>query len=145
MSRRVLAFIVLLASVATSAVFAEAKISPEDAVAAYADAWAEADEAKRRTLLEKAWADDGVYSDPTALVVGREALIQHIAGFIGQQGAGLERTSAVDVHHDVLRFEWHIKAPDGSIVAKGFDYGELAEDGRLQKIVGFFGPFPPLE
>jgi hypothetical protein len=27
----------------------------------------------------------------------------------------------------------------------GFDVGELATDGRLRRIVGFFGSFPPLE
>jgi hypothetical protein len=25
------------------------------------------------------------------------------------------------------------------------DYGQLDEDGRIKLIVGFFGPFPPLE
>jgi hypothetical protein len=26
----------------------------------------------------------------------------------------------------------------------GFDVGHRAEDGRIDLIVGFFGPFPPL-
>ena len=57
----------------------------------------------------------------------------------------LERASGVEVHHGSLRFAWKIVAPDGKVVGQGFDYGELAEDGRLRKIVGFFGPFPDLE
>jgi hypothetical protein len=28
---------------------------------------------------------------------------------------------------------------------EGFDVGELGPDGRLRRIVGFFGPFPPIE
>jgi hypothetical protein len=27
-------------------------------------------------------------------------------------------------------------------MSEGFDIGELAEDGRLRRITGFFGPFP---
>ena len=53
---------------------AAAQITAVEAVTAYASAWAEADEETRRALLEKAWTDDGVYMDPTALVEGREAL-----------------------------------------------------------------------
>lgn len=84
--------------------------------------------------------------DPTARVEGREALVKHIGGFLAQMGeARLERSSGVEVHHDVLRFEWKIVAADGSVVAAGFDYGEIAADGRLKRIVGFFGPFPALE
>jgi hypothetical protein len=121
-------------------------LSPTEVVTAYAAAWAEPDEAARRALLEKAWADDGVYSDPTAHVEGRDALVSHIAGFLATAGSTrLERSSGVEVHHSSLRFAWRVVAADGKVVAEGFDYGELAEDGRLEKIVGFFGPFPKLE
>jgi hypothetical protein len=33
-------------------------------------------------------------------------------------------------------------APDGTIVITGTDVAELAEDGRLQAITGFFGDVP---
>ncbi|MDX1383289.1 MAG: nuclear transport factor 2 family protein [Thermoanaerobaculia bacterium] len=126
---------------------AAADLTPLEAVEAYAAAWAEPDEGKRRALLEKGWAENGVYADPTAYVEGREALVSHIAGFLSQMGtARLERSSGVDVHHGMIRFAWRIVAADGStVVAEGFDYGELDDDGRLRKIVGFFGPFPQLE
>ena len=52
-------------------------------VLAYVAAWSETDEGKRRTLLEKSWAENGTYSDPTVEVVGGEALIQHIGTFTG--------------------------------------------------------------
>jgi hypothetical protein len=38
--------------------------------ASYAAAWDAHDEGERRALLERAWADDGVYCDPTARIVG---------------------------------------------------------------------------
>ena len=74
-----------------------AEIEPLEAVASYAAAWDEPDETKRRALLERAWTDDGIYTDPTAYVEGREALIEHIAGFLNQVGeARLERSSGVE-------------------------------------------------
>ena len=130
-----------------AAALGQAKLSAEEAVEAYASAWNVADAAERRALLEKAWTDDGVYTDPTAEVKGREALLQHIAGFQAQgNGAKILRTSKVDSHHGTrLRFSWKMVSADGQTMAEGIDYGELAEDGRLKLIVGFFGPFAPLE
>lgn len=130
-----------------------AQPSPEEVVRLYGQAWNETDPQKRSELLEKAWADDGVYADPTAVVEGRAALIEHIGGFQRtMRGATLELTSAVDVHHDQhLRFSWRITAPARSpgdtrgVIAEGLDYGELGPDGRLVRIIGFFGPLPPLE
>ncbi len=115
-------------------------------VGAYGAAWNEPDEASRRKLLEAAWSDDGVYCDPTAEVVGREALVAHIAGFHGQFAGGrIDLTSGVDEHDGWLRFAWTVVGADGSTLMDGFDIGQLAPDGRLARIVGFFGPFPPLD
>ena len=124
--------------------------SAQEAVDLYGSAWREPDEAKRRAILEKAWAEDGVYTDPTAYVDGREALVKHIGGFLEAANAGngpaLQIDSSVDVHHTrFLRFAWKVMAPDGeTVLSPGMDYGELDEDGRLKLIVGFFGPFPPV-
>ncbi len=122
----------------------------QEAVDLYGSAWREPDEAKRRAILEKAWAEDGVYTDPTAYVDGREALVQHIGGFLAGRSTGsgpsIQIDSSVDVHHDkFLRFAWKMVGPDGkTVLSPGMDYGELDEDGRLKLIVGFFGPFPPV-
>ena len=116
--------------------------SVNDIVTAYGAAWNEPDEAARRKLLDTAWADDGVYCDPTAIVEGRDALVAHIAGFQQQfPGARIDETSGADDHHGWLRFSWRMVGADGAPVMDGFDVGELAPDGRLRRIVGFFGPF----
>jgi SnoaL-like domain len=112
----------------------------EEVVALYAAAWNEPDTAARRRVLERAWADAGVYADPTARVEGREALVTHIAGFQAQMpGARIIVTSGIDEHHGALRFTWSLRAGDGSTVTDGIDFGELADDGRLRRITGFFG------
>jgi hypothetical protein len=118
-------------------------VNAADVVRTYASAWMETDESARRRALQAAWADDGAYCDPTALVEGREALVQHIGGFHAQLPAHrLVVTSGVDEHHGFLRFAWAIQNSDGTLVLEGIDFGELADDGRLRRIVGFFGRPP---
>ena len=117
--------------------------TPQQTVEAYATAWNEPDQGARRRLLERSWADDGTYTDPTAHVEGRAALVEHIAGLHQQMpGARIVLTSRIDEHHGTLRFTWRLLGSDGSIATEGTDFGELASDGRLQQIVGFFGPPP---
>ena len=116
-----------------------------EVVSAYCAAWHETDEAARRKLLDESWADDGVYCDPTATVTGRDALIAHLGGFHERfPGARIDQASGVDEHDGWLRFAWTMVGADGATIMDGFDCGELAPDGRLRRIVGFFGPFPPL-
>ena len=50
----------------------------------------------------------------------------------------------MDAHHGKLRFRWRLVGADGTLVTEGMDYGELADDGQIQRIVGLFGPFPEL-
>ena len=114
----------------------------------YFQAWAESDEAARRALLEQAWADDGTYTDPSAHVEGREALVQHIGDFKSNEqfkGFRIEQSTGIDIHHQSFRFGWEMKDPSGNVVTPGIDYGEFDREGRITKIVGFFGPFPEME
>jgi hypothetical protein len=111
----------------------------------YGASWNEPDEGKRRALLEKSWSDDAVYQDPTGRAEGRDALVAHIGGF--QQmfpGSTIENTSGVDTYGSVIRFAWVMRNDKGEVAIEGMDFGELAPDGRLQSISGFFGPFPDL-
>jgi len=111
-----------------------------DIVNAYGAAWLEADADARRALLGIAWSDNGTYQDPTADVAGRGALVAHIGGFHqSMPGAQILITSAVDHHHSKIRFTWKMLGADGAVAMEGVDFGELADDGRIAKIVGFFG------
>jgi hypothetical protein len=117
-------------------------------VDAYVGAWNEADDDARLALLEKSWANDGVYTDPTAEVKGRDGLLKHTGEFVNNpemKGFSLERVSGVDVHHQVLRFDWALKDPSGAVVVAGVDYGVLDDDGRFSSITGFFGPVPEMK
>ena len=120
-------------------------MDPKSAAASYQAAWGETDEDARRKLLTEAWAEDAVYLDPSGRADGREALVQHIAGF-QQMFAGhtMEATTDTDAHDGYLRFGWHLLDADGNEVLEGVDFGTYGDDGKLTSIVGFFGPWPSL-
>jgi hypothetical protein len=114
-------------------------------VTLYLAAWNEPDAAIRHGLLEQCWADQGVYVDPKAELIGRDALSQHIAKVqASRPGARLEFMSECDIHHNVLCFEWRLVRSDGSCGDTSIDFGEIGPDGRLIKMTGFFGAAPKL-
>lgn len=120
-------------------------IDPTTAVTAYMAAWGEVDEAERRELLETGWADDGVYLDPSGRAEGRDALVAHIAGFQRTfADHAMQPASGFDHHDRYIRFAWKMFDPSGKEILEGVDFGEFDDDGRLKRIVGFFGPWPAL-
>jgi len=114
----------------------------DETITRYAAAWNEPDADARRRLLERSWSESGTYTDPTAHVEGRAALDKHIAEYLTTQPAGtrIVLSSAIDTHHGRFRFAWKMLRPDGTAAIDGMDYGELDPDGRISRIVGFFGP-----
>lgn len=109
----------------------------------YLAMWNEEDPIRRAAHIEAAWTGDGRYADPLQEAEGHEALSGMVAG-VHQQlpGHRFTRTSAIDVHHDELRFGWQLAAADGTVAVAGVDVGAVADDGRLRRITGFFGPLP---
>jgi SnoaL-like domain len=113
-------------------------------VATYGSAWNEPDEARRAALLEQSVADDGVYQDPQGTVNGRAALVAHIGGFLAAYpGCTIEQTSGVESNGVGIRWAWQMRNGD-AVQIDGMDFADLAADGRIQRIAGFFGPLPPL-
>jgi len=109
----------------------------------YLSAWNEPDAARRAELIDQAWADDGRLIDPPLTGEGHDG-ISAMAEAMQQQFAGhrFRRSSGVDLHHDHLRFSWELVGPGGEVAIAGLDVGELAPDGRLRRITGFFGDLP---
>jgi hypothetical protein len=105
--------------------------------------WREADPAARRPLIEAAFTPDGRHVDALADAHGHDELDAMIANVHAHYpGFRMERTSGIDQHGDQLRFGWTLDAADGTRVVTGVDIGELAADGRLARVAGFWGDLP---
>ena len=105
----------------------------------YIESWNETDPARRRELVAETFTNDGTYVDPLVSGEGVEGIDAMIAG-VQQQFADhrFELVAAPDAHHDYVRFTWQLHAPNGGgAVATGFDFGTVADDGRLSSVTGF--------
>src|SRR2546422_34129 len=80
------------------------KAALEELITVYCRAWSEPERVLREQLLNRVWADEGTYTDPTAHVVGRKELVEHIGKFFEQfPGARIVQSSVVDAHHEKLQ------------------------------------------
>jgi hypothetical protein len=108
-------------------------------------AWNEPDDTARHALLAQCWSDSGVYLDPNVFLAGRDALATKIGEVLASRpGARLEFMSGIDVHHNAVRFLCRLVRADRTCGDISIDFGEIGADGRLVRIVGFFGPAPAL-
>jgi hypothetical protein len=106
-------------------------------------AYCEPDKATRDAAIAAVWAADGALVDPPLTGEGH-AGISDLAAAVQSQFAGhtFRRVSDIDAHHDVLRYAWELVGPDGAVAVSGLDVA-LVGDGRLQRVVGFFGELAP--
>ena len=97
----------------------------------------------RAAMIATSWTPEGRYVDPARDITGPEAMQATIAAVQEQApGATFRRTTAIDQHHEYLRFGWEMVGPDGALALSGIDVGVLAGDGKLKGICGFFGDLP---
>ena len=106
----------------------------------YDRAWNVPDADERRRLLEAALTDDCELVEPRGRFAGRDAIVERISGFLNRfPGARVEITTNVDEHNEFARYEWRILDGAGALLLDGIDVVERASDGRLRKVVMFFG------
>jgi SnoaL-like domain len=111
-----------------------------DTVDTWLDAWTVPDEATRRRMVRDVWAPDGTLVDPPMAAAGHDELTAVGAALQVQfPGHTFRRTTAIDAHHDLVRYGWALLAPDGSTALTGLDVAVVTADGKLQRVAGFFG------
>jgi len=124
-------------------------IGPDQArrcIDAYIDAWNEPQADTRRQILAEVMADDAVYADPAAQLDSRAALAEYIGVVLDKHpGRRIVRTSGVDAHNLVCRFNWRLVRADGTQGQESVDFVDFAGDGRIRRVTGFFGPLTPAE
>jgi hypothetical protein len=142
---RLLAASVLASTAVTirAAAQSDLRVTPDAAVVAYCAAWNTPDRSARDRLLARVWAADGVYSDPEpTLATGRAALGNAIAKFQHHYPGARFRCSAPQTHHRAMRVSWTLLGADGRQITQGMDFYDLAPDGLISRVVGFFGAPP---
>lgn len=115
---------------------------PEDVVRVYGSAWNEPDAEKRLCALTRSLTESATYIDPTIDTSSREGLADAIGQFLRTTpDASIVTTSGLDARRGELRFRWEFRA-SGATVIRGVDYMELADDGRIESIRGYWEPLP---
>ena len=119
-------------------------ITTTDLVDRHLAAYCEPDAARREALVAAVWASDGYLADPPFEATGLDSIAGLTDVVLGHfPGHTFRRSTAVDEHHGVARYGWELVAPDGSVAVAGTDIAEVA-DGRLVRVIGFFGAQEPL-
>ncbi|MDF2709062.1 nuclear transport factor 2 family protein [Nonomuraea muscovyensis] len=109
----------------------------------YVAAWNETDPGARAKAVAALWTEDATYTDPLAEVTGHAGIAAVIEGAQGMfPGLVFSPGEVYDAHHDVARFTWHLGPQGGEPVAVGFDVVQLAEDGRIARVLGFLDKAP---
>jgi hypothetical protein len=116
----------------------------EATVDAYLATWNETDAAARQALAAQALGADLWYRDPMLEADGLAAYDGMIAAVQAQMpGLVMTRTSPIDAHRDVVRFNWALGAPGEAPVFAGLDVAKTDADGKLHRIIGFAGEAIP--
>jgi SnoaL-like protein len=107
----------------------------------YLGAWNEPDPAERARLLQRSVCDDVVFADPMARTDGRDALARHITRTRADYpDVSFGPSGELDSNaNGFFRQLWVARGSDG-ILLRGLDVYEVAADGRLSRILGFFDP-----
>lgn len=108
----------------------------------------EPDGRRRAQLLDRCFAEDGVFaSPPTGVVQGRDALnaaLEHLHTLM--PAPQVVRTTGIDAFDGRLRCRWQVIGEDGSVMFDQVDVtGELDEEGRISRMTVFMGPPPAKE
>lgn len=112
----------------------------ETTVDTYLQTWNETDPAARAALIEQALGADLWYRDPLLEADGLPAYDGMIAAVQAQfPGLVMTRTSPIDAHRDLVRFNWALGAPGEAPVFAGLDVAKTDADGKLHRIIGFAG------
>jgi hypothetical protein len=104
----------------------------------YLATWNETDPAKRAELIDASLGADLWYRDPMLEADGRDAYDSMIAAVQAQfPGLEMSRTSPVDGHRDLVRFNWALGKPGEAPTFAGLDVAKYDGEGKLHRIIGF--------
>jgi uncharacterized protein YndB with AHSA1/START domain len=124
----------------SKAVAEEEQARAPEQVDAFLRAWGNPDAADRRRLLESCAAPDLVFRDAFSATNGIEEMLANLEAVqIHMPGMTLVRDGDVRQAHGTAIAGWTAQGPDGSPRGRGTNVYDLAPDGRIRRVVGFWG------
>jgi len=126
-------------SVFSNVVANEAYANAGDAIDAWFDVWAMADEGERLRTLERIAASGVTFRDRHSSVDGIAEIHPHIGAALKfMPGFRLRRSGAVRQCQGTVIADWTAVGPDGATRATGTNVFVFAPDARIQSVVGFW-------
>jgi len=117
----------------------------ERVILAYAAIWSETSPLRIQALVEQSLARDIEIVGPGYYFAGHAAVVQEALRFHKEQpGWRAVLSSGIDSHTNVARFTIAMVNPDGILTHHGEDVVLFAADGRLAKVLTFWGAVPPV-
>ena len=109
----------------------------------YLATWNEADDLRRRKMLDRGWAGDARYVDPPMHGEGREGIARMIeAARLRFPGHGFALSGTPGGRGAHVRLSWTLAQAGGTPVAGGTDMVRLDGEGRIAEVVGFLDGAP---
>ncbi len=113
-------------------------------VVSYIAAWNERDAKRRRDLVAKTWADNGIYVDAHRRGEGHAAIDTMIEQAQRQfPGYQSRLVSGIETHNGSVRFSWGAGGSEQApLYLGGTDFAVMSGDGRFQTVTGFVDAAP---
>ena len=113
------------------------------ALVAYIGAWSEKDISLVKALLSSCWTEESEIIGPGYYFQGTTAVLDKIQRFHNEQpGHKASLTSGFDTHGAWTRFTIAMVKPDGTRGHEGWDILEQDNEGKIRRVVTFWGPLP---
>ena len=106
----------------------------------YISAWNISYSEERMALLSSILAENCLYADSHLpdTIVGKESHCLFIDRFKTKfPDLSLKLVASPDLHHGYFRFNWQILKADGNLFTQGSFFGEIDEQEKITKLVGF--------
>lgn len=105
----------------------------------YFELWSAKDAAARRSALSEVATPEVVFQDAYGCVAGAGDFDAHIiACQLHLPGMALSRDGDVRQCQGTALADWKATGPDGAVRARGTNVFQLAPDGRIARVVGFW-------
>jgi hypothetical protein len=105
---------------------------------AYLEAYGDVSTEDRLRLLTESVSDDVLSTNPGDETQGLESLLTHVEQFQKRLPGSYFKINALKFHHEQVLTEWTLYKADGTPVTTAHTYGVVNEQGRLNKLIGFF-------